>query len=344
MLFLNLIKEIDVSDANELIYNRSLLVVQEARRRGIEIKSLATFGKYPTNFFSVIVNNKKHFFNGLPLLEEGVVSRIDLDDKLVLKRHLKINGFPCARGEVFHNVKPAVHYGVTLGFPLVVKPRAGSLSKHTTVNIVNEKELREAIRVARMISVEFMVEEYVPSNVYRITVVGGRVLACCLREPPNIIGDGIHSISELVKNKNADPRRGDISQRNTTLHKIAFDENTLGFLMKQGVGAATVLSQGKKIYLNHKVILGCGADIHDVTDDLHQESKDMFLRLARSLDASVVGIDFIAEDIMKSYNEQRCAILEANSLPYIDMHHFPVSGKARDIAGAIMDEFLSREA
>ncbi|MDP3790961.1 MAG: hypothetical protein Q8R38_02835 [Candidatus Omnitrophota bacterium] len=35
-------------------------------------------------------------------------------------------------------------------------------------------------------------------------------------------------------------------------------------------------------------------------------------------------------------------IIEANSLPYIDMHHFPVTGAPRNVAGAILDEVERR--
>ena len=49
------------------------------------------------------------------------------------------------------------------------------------------------------------------------------------------------------------------------------------------------------------------------------------------------GFDFICEDISKPYFEQECAIIEANSCPSIDMHHYPVSGKVRNVAGRLLD-------
>jgi cyanophycin synthetase len=57
--------------------------------------------------------------------------------------------------------------------------------------------------------------------------------------------------------------------------------------------------------------------------------------------APLIGIDFISPDISRPYREQKCAILEVNSLPYIDMHHYPVSGKERNVAGQVLDYFMS---
>jgi cyanophycin synthetase len=52
----------------------------------------------------------------------------------------------------------------------------------------------------------------------------------------------------------------------------------------------------------------------------------------------LVGIDFIIEDISKSWKEQaRCGVIECNSRPFFDNHHLPFNGKPRNVAGAIWD-------
>ena len=52
-LVLKILQEAEVQDSDESIYNRSLVVVREAKKRGINIKSLKFFGK-STNHFSKI--------------------------------------------------------------------------------------------------------------------------------------------------------------------------------------------------------------------------------------------------------------------------------------------------
>ena len=111
--------------------------------------------------------------------------------------------------------------------------------------------------------------------------------------------------------------------------------------MNQNLTIKSILSLGNKIYLHNKIILACGADIHDKTDDVHPDNNMLFVKLASLLQAPIIGIDFICQNISKTYRKQTCAIIEVNSLPYIDMHHFHVSGKSRDVAGYIVDHFLS---
>ena len=335
-----ILKEIDIISNDEQINSRSLVIAHAAQERGMVMKSLRLFGKREMGIFSITINDRKIFFETMPPIKVGYVPLLDFDDKLILKEILRKNGFPYAEGEAFQGVSKALQYGERLGFPLMVKPRSGSLSKHITGDIKDEASLMAAIRVTRMLSYEFMVERFIPGQVYRISVINNDFLACCLREPPNVIGDGIHTIKELVEIKNNNPLRGDVQQKNFTLHKIRLTEETGLLMSRKGLTFQSIPPKGEKNYLHNKVILACGADIKDVTGMLHPDNVHMFLMLSKLLKTSIVGIDFICQDISKSYKEQACAILEANSLPYIDMHHFPVFGQPRDLAGYIMDSFL----
>ena len=340
LLFFNILQEVEINDLDETLHNRSLVVIKEARKRGITIKGIKILGKKSTNFFSWIINNNKKIFEGLPYFTVDKVLPIDFDDKKKLKNLLPKENFPPPRGNVFRDYYLALRYvKETLGFPVVVKPRNGSLSKHTTCDIKTESEFKEAVRIVKIISGDFIVEEFIEGNVYRITAVNGNVVAACRREPPNIIGDGKHIISELIELKNKNPLRGEIHQKNYTLHKIIISEKTKFLLIQQKLRLDSVLPKGKKIYLHDKVVLACGADIHDVTDIIHLDNIMLFKKIQEICKASLVGIDFIAQDISKPYYRQRCAIIEANSLPYIDMHYYPITGKERNIAAHILDSF-----
>jgi len=54
----------------------------------------------------------------------------------------------------------------------------------------------------------------------------------------------------------------------------------------------------------------------------------------------LTGIDFLAQDIAVSWKEQPCAILELNSVPCIEVHHFPSSGAPTNPAKALADMFF----
>jgi len=342
LMISRILKEKDICEYDEKIHNRSLVIAQAARKKGIIMKTLKLFGVKNTNFFSMVVNGKKLIFEGLPTLPIGHAQLLDFDNKFVFKKILSDNALPYAEGKSFYNSKAALRYARELGFPLVVKPCSGSLSIHTVCNIKDELMLKEAIQIAQMVDREFILEKHISGDVYRITVVNNDFLACCLREPPNVIGDGVHSIEELVNIKNNNVLRGDLHQKNFTLHKINLTNKTISLIADKGLNIKSILPKGKKTYLHDKVVLACGSDIQDKTDVLHASNKSIFLNLSRLLRASLVGIDFICQDISRPHYEQSCAIIEANSLPYIDMHHFPVVGQPRDVAGYIIDSLIRR--
>lgn len=340
LLVARVLKEADISDEDETLPNRTLVVARESAKRGITVKSFKFLGKKSTNFFSINIKNKKIIFEVLPTEDIAKISKIDFDDKDKLKKILMASNLPCAEGECFRNSKQALVYARKINFPLVVKPKLGSLSKHITCNIQNEVDLKKAIQIALIINPEFIVEKFIEGDVYRATLVGHKVAGVCMREAPNVVGDGIHTIAELIEIKNEHPLRGEAHQKNFTLHKIKTDENTLFFLKKQGLNMESVLPAGDKAYLHSKIILKCGADIHDKTDEIHPDNIALFQKISRLCDASLVGLDFICRDISLSHYQQECAVLEANSLPYIDMHHYPATGQPRNVAGFVMDYVL----
>lgn len=343
LLALRVLHEVEALDADPTLSNRTLVVVREARTRGITIKSIRFLGQH-TNFFSIQTNRKKRIFEGLPHLLVDRHSPIDFSNKGTFKSLLEKADLPHPQGRVFHGARAALGYANTaIGFPVVVKPAAGSLSKHTVCNIQTNAELEEAIRIAQIVSREFLVEQYIAGNDYRITMVDGKVVAACLREPPNVVGDDKRSVQALIELKNQDLRRGSMTQRNRTLHKLVVSPTTVALLAGEKLTLTSVLPKGKKVYLHTKVILAAGADIHDVTDAIHPDNRALFEQVAALCQTPVVGIDMIARDLATPHTQQPCAILEANSLPYIDMHHYPVMGQPRNVAGSVLDTCITQK-
>src|SRR3989344_8932368 len=343
LLAVRVLKEADIADNDETVSNRTLVVAREAVKRGIVVKSFKFLSKETTKFFSLEIKNKKILFEVLPTEEIAAIAKIDFDDKFKFKRILQSANLPRAEGERFRNIKPALAYAKKLGFPLAVKPNNSSLSKHITRDIQNETDLKKAIRVAQIINPYFIVEKFIGGDTHRITLVNHEMAGCCMREAPNVIGDGVHTIAELIEIKNKHPWRGGVHQKNFTLHKIVADENSRSFLVRHGLSFESVLPKGTKTYLRDKIILKCGADIHDKTDEVHPDNIALFEKISRLCGAPLIGLDFVCPDISQSYHQQECAVLEANSLPYIDMHHYPVTGKPRNVAGLIMDYVLRKE-
>ena len=152
-----------------------------------------------------------------------------------------------------------------------------------------------------------------------------------------MIGDGKRTVRELVEEANRHPKR-----QGPYFHPIKLDEAAEKELAWKGYDFDTVLPEGAWANLHPKINWGVGGTTADATDEVHPENVALFERVARVLRAPIVGIDFIIEDIARPWQEQeRCGILECNSMPFFDNHHLPFEGEPRNVAARIWDMTLA---
>lgn len=321
------------------LYNRSLIFLDEAKRRGIPIAAITCFGRY-LNEFCFAYRGRTYIYEGTPL--NLWPAGVDLDDKARVKSRLFSAGIPVAPGRSFIRTRPAILYAQALGFPVVVKPVAGSLSQHVTAPVSHLDELPAAIRLARAYQPRFILERYLAGYLYRATVVGRRQVFVCRKERPNVVGDGSSTIRELIGVKNRDPRRGLEGARNTTLHRLPEDDALERELGRQNLILSSIPAAGRTMYLSDKRILTRGCDIIACTAEVHPANRELFLQVAETLEADLVGIDFICRDITTSWRHQVCAVIETNSLPYLDMHQFPSHGAPDRVTEIVWDIVLER--
>ncbi len=312
------------------IHQRTRVVAEEAEKRGFRVTVL-TIGKLTTNIFRMYTPHRTYTFEGLPGLDPATTST-NIDNKEEARRLFAVLGAPTPKGKAFMNTKPALAYAETVGFPLVVKPQHGSLSAHTTVNIQTVDDFKRAVEVAQHVSHAFVVEEYIPGSLFRATTVGPKLIACGRRDPPFIIGDGIQTVDALFQSRDA--------ERRTLLIALGYTPETIPPLphSHMRIDPATVLPNGERVVVTWKINLSYGATVTDVTDEVHPDNRTLFEQIAASIDLPCLGIDFIAPSVAVSWKDQRCAFIELNSLPSIDLHHEPIiQGTPRNVAAALLD-------
>ena len=324
------------------IQMRSACFIDEARKRGIKFQAAKGPVGY-TNHFCAEVNGQKIRFESLPVAEHA--SKYDIsfvDCKERTKNHLKKSAFPIADGKSFWfwQKNRALKFGSNeLGFPLVVKPRGGSVARHVTTNIRSRDELLKAINKAVIYSPAFVVERFVENSfVYRATVVDFDFVAVVKQVPANVVGDGNSTIRELIEMKNN--KRGEPNQKDFTLYKIVIDETTTKLLSEKGYTLETRPKKDEIVYLQKNPFLKLGGDLVEVTNVVHPDNIQLFKDIAKFFDIRLVGMDFLVPDITSSWRNQQCAVLELNSVPCIEMHHFPSSAKTRNVANALVDLFF----
>ena len=202
------------------------------------------------------------------------------------------------------------------------------------VNIETRERVIQAFEVAEEISSEVIVERYIPGHDFRLLVVGGNLVAASRRDPPQVTGDGRHTIRQLVEQVNADPLRGD--GHATSLTKIRFDDIALATLKKQGYDADSVPPPGTLIFLRNNANLSTGGSATDVTDEVHPEMAARAVSAARMIGLDICGVDIVAESVLYPLEEQHGGVVEVNAAPGLRMHLNPSFGKGRNVGEAII--------
>ena len=256
-------------------------------------------------------------------------------DKAISKELLSQAGIPVANGRVCMTESEAITAAQEIGYPIVIKPLNGNQGKGVSVNIHTPEEIPQAVRLAAEISDQIMVEEYIRGNDYRVLVIGNQVAAVALRIPAHVMGDGVHTIAQLVELKNKDTKRGEDHEKPLT--KIKLDEISLLKLKKQGYKPDSIPNAGLRIYLKENANISTGGEAVDVTDRIHPDNQELAIRAARTIGLDIAGIDMTCFDIGKPLQGQQGVILEINASPGIRMHLFPSKGKSRKVGNSIID-------
>lgn len=321
---------IEPDDDTQLL---ALMIWQEAKKRGITVEEFRLLGLPRNMFLATYPSGKRLAFEGIPLPPADVARVSWMDNKAILKREFTRLGLPVAKGGSASTLYGAKKVFKDLTPPVIVKPYSGSGSRHTVLHITNEEELVKAFRIASRVAPRSVVEEELVGLVYRITVVNGIYEAALRRFPPSVLGDGAHTIEELVSEENKHPLRS-----GPYFTKIKLGDAAELELKRQALTTQSVPAPGTIVTLHQKINWSVGGTTEDATDDVHPDNKALFEEIARVLGATIVGIDFIIGDLGRSWKEQeRCGVLECNSMPFFENHSIVFRGTSRNIAEKVWD-------
>ncbi len=321
----------------EELLPRSWFFIQEAKKQNITCEVAYNAYGATSHIRLTLLSGKKIYIESLPNASHTHTRLSGLiDDKAATKKILKQYQIPIAEGSSFwwFQKKKALTCAKTIGFPVIIKPSNGSVSCHVTTHITNKEQLDTAITHALRYGPNYIVERHVSGYVVRGTVINNSYLACLQQIPAHVVGDGHTTIQKLITQKNT-------HKKNVRLyHDIIIDDTTHELLKDTRYTLDSIPKAGESIMLQKDPFLKLGGDLKDITDETHPDNKELFFKLATIFSLKLVGIDFIIPDISKSWKTQKCAILELNSNPAIEMHHVPSMGTPRNPAGALVAMML----
>ena len=262
------------------------IIVDEARSRGISVEVLdAAEGYFRLSRGSTRIDCRESLSE---LTSAVAMSRCQ--DKLVTHRWLQRAGLrtPAYRiaGRTDANVAFLEQHG-----QVVVKPAIGEQGLGITVGVDSPETLETAIAAAARYHDRVLLESCHPGQDLRIVVIGYTVVAAAIRKPPEVVGDGKHSLEQLIEKLSR--RRSASSQGESS---IPIDNDTVACLAEQRLELSSVVESGRSVQVRKTANFHTGGTIHDVTDTLHPVLVEAAEQAAQHLHIPVVGLDFMVSD------------------------------------------------
>lgn len=259
-------------------------------------------------------------------------------NKLQTQRYLMRSGLPVPLSSPVKDTAQADQLSETLGWPLVLKPVNCEQGTGVVVGLNTPEQLHQALQSGIKAGYSMMLERFVAGEDYRFLVVKGQVLRVAQRLPATVVGDGLHSIAQLIDQMNLDPRRG--MGKDAFMVKVSVNEHLLSCLAAQNLTLDTVLAVGKSIRLGTVANISQGGQAKDCSDKVHPDNVLLAVRCARVLGLSVAGIDFISQDIRRPWYENEAKIIEVNAQPGLRPHW--LTDLNRDVNAEILQLLCER--
>lgn len=227
-------------------------------------------------------------------------------------------GIPTPRGVLMRQAEFAPEKMARLRLPWVIKPVDRDRGEGVTLNIQTIEEAKAAFAVAASLSKGILAEEQVPGICHRILVIDQQVIYAVKRNPKTVVGDGTHSIAELMSLENAALRRMLPSKR---LPEYTLDDDVRAHLARAKLLPESVPKPGVRVSLRAAQSTRWGGDPQDVTQALHPENVAIAVKAAQLFRLRCAGVDFISEDISVPWFLNGAVINELNYSPVIGRTH-----------------------
>ena len=291
--------------------------------------------------FELILGNRHYFFSGVLTPFNNSTSGAISQNKYQTNAILSKNNIPVPKGRVIHideyKNEDLESIIASLDFPLVLKPVNGYLGQDVLCDIRTIDKLRQLLDIYLPRYNYLLIEEFQGNlNSYRVLVFKRQILGVMHNIQAQIIGDGEHTIQELIDLTNS--KRSPVNLFLNFGH-IKVDEECLIQLSNQGVTLDFIPAVNQKVFLGYT---RRGGTYEAISTKICKKNKKLMLRVAKVVGLNLVGIDVACENINTPIEHSRGFIIETNHNPNIKKHEMPEKGKASRVSMKIMRSLIYR--
>lgn len=308
------------------------LIIDEALQRGIHAEFV--LGKY----LVLSHDGEKKLFHITDNSSLSYLAQKISASKIETKTFLQREGIHVPHGKRFSadNLGEIVEFAEAIPDSVVIKPDSGSEGKGVYCD-VNKASIPQVVAEIQKSYRYLVVEEQIQGNEYRVFATREGYISVVMRRPASVLGDGYHSLLELIDEKNADRQPKNTKPRTCPFIKIEIDDVVRRYLESHHMSLAYVPAQEQRVYLRGNSNVSTGGDAIEMTDSVHPSVREIALRALKAIPGmAYAGIDFMTPDITQDVSNTY-AILELNNMPGITSFHYPYIGKPQNVAGALIN-------
>ena len=260
-------------------------------------------------------------------------------DKDMTKRLLANCGIPVPEGQLVESPQQAWDAAQDIGLPVCVKPADGNRARGVSLELHQEADIKAAYEIALKQGNEVLVEKFIQGLEHRLLVVGDRLVAASRGEAASVMGDGIHTVRELVNAQiNSDPRRGSDGSLPLETVRLRQGSPEVLELKRQGLDPDSVPEAGRSVLVKRT-----GNMTTDITDIVHPEVAYQAILAAKIVGLDIAGVDVVTPDITQPLEKTGGVVVEVNAGPSLLMHLNPAEGQARDVGQAIAEHLFPQQ-
>ena len=284
----------------------AMIIIDEARKRGIATEIVDAEG----GFFRLTYGGRSIACRESLSEFTSAIAISICDDKRVTRRIVKSAGVKVPAQITTDDPEVRADFLSKYGC-VVVKPARGEQGRGISVRLTNTTEMEAAVRRAKDVCPNAVVEEYFDGEDLRLIVIDYKVVAAAVRRPARVVGDGVKTVIQLIE---AQSRRRSAATEGES--SIPLDGETERCVAAAGYRFDDVLPCGIEIAVRKTANLHTGGTIHDVTAETHPALIEAATLAARAIEIPVTGIDLM----VRSPRKPEYVFIEANERPGLANH------------------------
>lgn len=214
---------------------------------------------------------------------------------------------------------------------VIVKPANLEGGKGLTLNIETNEQLEVALRYAveRDEDIPLIQEQFIGEEI-RFTIIKGHVHSAILRQSPRVIGDGEHSIAELVAKEN------DI--RSTLVFPtLSYPQLSPAIIPGHLLEQTTVPAKGEIVEFSNATMIRAGASFYGVLDQVHPTLIQLVESMAAKVNPAFLVVDIMVKQWQNPVTPDNYVFIEFNTAPALEIYTSLRGGEQPDTIAALAD-------